>query len=437
MAALLVSPPAWASTPAENPSAEPAAEPPAVSAAPAASDGLPVFPVDESERIRDLEEKLDATLDYVDYLRTELETLKAERRIAPADTAIYRPDPRERTVLLTQGGAGGRSGAASDEDILAQEETSPTQEEPVLQPGVLRRARAVLIGGGRFEIEPTIGFDHRTRNNLRVRGLDLIENIFIGTIEVLEVRRTTMQASLAARLGVTDRFQFNVNVPYNWTFNTEVLNPEVQRQIGEQVETTADSRDLGDIEFGVSAHLLREGDFKYLPFDIIGTASAKSDTGNSPFATSPDEFSNGTGFWGVRGGLTLVKVMDPGVLFGNVGYFYHIPSDSNVGDFDEVDPPDDIFWSAGFSWSMNPSLSLFTRFSNRFIEKTKINGFEIDGSDGVSAIFTTGATVRTSRISSMDFSVGFGLTDDSPDFLVRVSMPFTLTLPALEGLFDW
>lgn len=410
-------------------------------------------PADEPDPdLRRLERKLDAAVATVEALRDELEALKARRQEAPrsvagggmapvampgaplpkldaspivadpsdATPALYRPD-RGQTVLLTANGTDG---------LLEQEEVSTEQEDPILQPGALRQARAVLIGAGRLEIEPSFTFRHRHRNRLALRGLDLIENIFIGNVEVQRVRRSTLTTAVSARLGITDRLQLNLAVPYSYVFNQTLLLPEVQRELGEEVETTADSGDIGDLDIGFSYHLLQEGQrFEWLPVDVIASVSLKTDTGQSPFEADPDEFSTGTGFFGVRSGLTMVKVLDPAALFATVSYFYHIPSSRNVGAFDRVNPPDDVAWSAGFSWAMNPSLSLSTRVENRFIQKTEIDGLTIDGSDQITASLVTGLTLRTSRRTSVDLSASVGLTDDSPDFAFRMSIPLSFRTP--------
>jgi len=300
----------------------------------------------------------------------------------------------------------------------------------VLQPGALRQARAVLIGPGRLEIEPSLSFRHRNRNLLALRGLDLIENIFVGNVEVQRIRRSSLSSTISTRYGLSDRLQFNLGIPFTYIFDQTVLLPEVQRELGDSVEETGESGDIGDLEFGLSYHVLQEGErFEWLPIDLIASISVKTDTGQSPFEAGPDEFSTGSGFWGVRGGLTMLKVLDPAALFATVSYFYHIPSSRNTGGFDRVDPPDDVSWSAGMSWSMNPSLSLFTRVENRFVDKTEIDGASIDGSDLITASLVTGVTVRTSRRTSLDLSASVGLTDDTEDFEFRVSMPISFDTP--------
>jgi hypothetical protein len=191
---------------------------------------------------------------------------------------------------------------------------------------------------------------------------------------------------------------------------------------------------MGDISGGLSIHMLREGE--WLP-DVIFTANLKSDTGTSPFDVDSGSLATGTGFWGLRGGFTAVKVSDPAVLFLSAGYFYHHASD-DVRGFKDVDPPDTIDWGCGLSYALNPFLSLTTRLGGGFTEKTEVNGLEIDGSDQVTATLGLGITYALSSRTSLDIMTEFGMTDDSPDFAIRVSTPISMVVPSFwEDWRDW
>ena len=308
------------------------------------------------------------------------------------------------------------------------------QQEPDLQSGFLRQAAAVLIPKGRLEIDPALTLRHTQRKQLAVRGLDLLDSIFIGEIEVSDLRVTSLVHSTSIRYGLTNRLQLNLTIPYSRVWRKLVLSPEVQRQIGEETETTTSDGGLGDIVAGISAHILREGD--YLP-DLIMTLSLKSDTGTSPFEVERGSLATGTGFWGLRVGFTTVKVSDPAVLYLSGSYFYHHARD-DISGFREVDPPDSINLGFGVSYALNPYLSLTTRFNGGFTEKTEINGLEIDGSELTTASLGLGVTYAFSSKTSLDLSADFGLTEDTPDVVVRVSTPFGMWLPPFfENWKSW
>jgi hypothetical protein len=352
------------------------------------------------------------------------------RPAAPGVRYVKTASPPRYTQALAADEATPTPGESGTSKLpeAAEEDEGPSreQEKPEVQAGFLREARAVLIGQGQFEMLPAVSFRHTNRNELLLRGIDIIENIFIGNIEVGRIKRSVVNASTSFRYGLTDRVQLSLRIPYQRAARQQLLEPEVQRQLGEPTEFKTTSGGLGDIEGGMSVHALRES--RWIP-DLILTASLKSDSGRSPFETDDGELSTGTGFWGLRGGATFVKVSDPAVLFLNGGYFYHHEKD-RINGFRKVDPPDSYDFGVGFSYALNPFLSLTTRFSSTFTEKTEINGLEIDGSDQVQASLSFGVTYALGARTSVDIGADIGLTDDSPDFAVRVSTPMVFRVPS-------
>jgi hypothetical protein len=413
----------------------------------------------DTQRIQALEQKIFQAARYIEGLHRELQVLK--RAAGVATPPVGTKGPRQQGRRQAPSGAAPTPSAPpgtqhafrgpsperlspseverrkAAERLEEEERVSQEQETPELQGAFLRAANAVLIPKGRLEITPALLFRHTNQNAMRVRGVDLIETIFVGTIEVGRLKRSVVNHSYSMRYGLTDRIQLNLAVPYQRSFRQEFLDPEIQRRVGEPTETRTSGGGLGDISGGLSIHLLREGD--YLP-DLILTASYKSDTGTSPFDVDSETLATGTGFSGLRTGFTIVKVTDPAVLFLSGGYFYHHASDAVKG-FKEVDPPDRIDVGFGLSYALNPFLSLSTSFSGGYAEKTSVTELfsgrerEIDGSDQVTASLGLGATYALSSKTSLDISAAFGLTDDSPDFAVQVSTPISFVVPSFWE--DW
>ncbi len=406
-------------------------------------------PKSETQRIQDLEKKIFQAARYIEGLHRELQKIKRSAGIATPPAVATPPPARSQAPPQAPAPPPGQQHAMkgsapesraerqrrrkAQERLEEEERVSQDQEEPEpeLQASFLKQANAVLIGQGRLEIEPSLAFRHTNRNELILRGIDLIENIFIGTNEVGRLKRSVLTNTYSIRYGLTNRIQLNLAIPFQRTWRQNTLSPSIQRQVGEPTEETSSDGGLGDISGGVSVHLFQEGE--WLP-DVIWTTSFKSDSGDSPFEVDSGSLASGTGFWGARTGFTLVKISDPAVLFLSGGYFYHRKS-SDVRGFDEVDPPDAIDAGFGLSYALNPFLSITTRFASSFHEKTEVNGLEIDGSDRVTAALGLGVTYALSGTRSLDVSAEFGLTDDSPDFTVRVSMPISVSLPPFWQ--DW
>ncbi len=397
----------------------------------------------ERERLARMERELREARRAIRVLSREVEVLKTVRGLGSwpswrrpgyAVPAVASGPARTQVAQNQAQAPAPRRGAPQPVDESA-ERVSGEQERPDLQPATLRQARAVLIGEGRLEIEPSLSFSFTDRNRLDVRGIDIVENVFIGAIEVRNVERNTLTGTISMRYGLTDRLQFSAAVPYLYSRSKSFLPPTVQREdeLGEDVEATRSSDDLGDITFGLTYHLLQEEGWKP---DLTVALDVKTDTGSSPFEVGPNESASGTGFWGAGLGVTLLKIRDPAAIFVNGNYFFHM-KESNVGAFDSVDPPDSWGFGFGVSYALNPFVSLTSSFNNRWVQKTELNGQEIDGSDQRNASIGFGLSYALGRGRSLDVTASFGLTDDSPDYTVTVAMPFRFNPGVPEFVREW
>lgn len=58
-----------------------------------------------------------------------------------------------------------------------------------------------------------------------------------------------------------------------------------------------------------------------------------------------------------------------------------------------------------------------------FAQELEINGRRVDGSDQVNSILALGASSILGRRTLLSVSAGIGLTEESPDYSVFVSLP--------------
>lgn len=96
----------------------------------------------------------------------------------------------------------------------------------------------------------------------------------------------------------------------------------------------------------------------------------------------------------------------------------------------DVDFGDQILYSIGMGFSLNDRVSFSMAMTGAAIRRTELNGSEISGSglDVNSLQFMT--TVQLAKRVYLEPFVGFGLTDETSDFLVGINVPF-----GLEGRF--
>ncbi len=423
------------------------------------------------ERIRELERNLIQANQLIRQLARELQSLKAETgvggppagpRPGPATAGGQpggpaqgpRPAQAGKPPTPPPGAAGPRVAQAPQppqppaDPFVEEEEEIPEQTDrpPEFTPAFLREARAVLIRRGLFEVDTRLGFSHTDRNFISARGLDVIETIFIGDLRIGEVTRDSIRPSISFRYGVADRLQINASVPYRFQFSETNLPNQIVRLQGqdpnsgdliieEGSSTDTTSSGIGDVEFGFSYHLLRSRPF--LP-DTIFSVGVKTKTGDGPFDVDPGQGAEGTGFWGVRGGLTFVRVLDPASLFGSISYFYHIPDDVTSGGTSvEFDPADTFSVGAGIAYALNPFLSLTTQVNAGFTSEIQFDGEAVKGSSLRTAELSLGVAYGFGRNRSIDAAVSFGLTSESPDFGLAVSMPFTFSPPVPWSNWDF
>lgn len=130
----------------------------------------------------------------------------------------------------------------------------------------------------------------------------------------------------------------------------------------------------------------------------------------------------GSGVWGVKSGLTMVKSSDPIVLFSNLTYAANFPGEVNDRD---INPGNAVEFSAGLAYALNYHVALNAGFEQAFVGPSVLDGADVAGSRLVVANLKTGLTIALTKNLSMDTSVGAGLTEDSPDLTVSVSFPYT------------
>jgi hypothetical protein len=385
-----------------------------------------------AERIVTLEQKLDAAERYIQNLRAELDLLKAGRPASRQGPAVS-VAPAPEVARATPPPQPPSQPAPAETPTEEEGGPSPEQDRPVFTPAFLRQAQAVLIPKNRLEITPSFQYTYSDFNLLSVQGLDIIESIFIGKITVEKQRTHGLAAQLDARYGITDRLQASVTAPYRLLISQVSFPPQIQRFPDPIPTTTNTTQHLGDIEVGLSYHALRER--RWLP-DLIVGITAKTTTGASPFEVGPSENATGSGFWGIRGQATMVKVADPGILFGSASYQLNLEDDVNIASSGVTFDPGDVFQlSAGYAYALNPFLSLTTRIEGSYVQPYTIDGSNVDGTDLWLASLGFGVTYGINRLAALDFGFQIGITEDAPDFRFTLSVPFQFTLPSWDRIF--
>lgn len=200
-----------------------------------------------------------------------------------------------------------------------------------------------------------------------------------------------------------------------------------------KVGTTSEQEatDFGDISLGVTWQPFKAGGS--IPTTIF-SLGASIPTGTSPYRIDlQNNLATGSGHYAVSGGVSLSKVIDPLVTYGNLSYSYGFPETGlsqywNVNDtLTKVEPGGTIGLAFGFGYALSyqASMNLSAQFGYALGSKYTINDTTTYKSGtSLSSSFSVGTGWRFTPVRSLYVSLGIGLSDNDPDVSVSIKLPF-------------
>ncbi len=183
--------------------------------------------------------------------------------------------------------------------------------------------------------------------------------------------------------------------------------------------------------------------------DIVLNVRAKAPTGRHPFGIElveventegnlsvPERLSTGTGVWTGAAGVSVLKTIDPMVVFGSLTYFHNFD-----GEFDDISgaPGDQpgrarignaIQYGTGVAFALNDTSSLSFSFTQRFVRSTRVRLDTVDewqrviGSNANVGTLNIGASFSLTDRLALRANLSTGITDDAPDMAVNVRLPY-------------
>ncbi len=356
--------------------------------------------------------------------------------------------PRDLDALHSGGGATYQAVSATPRQTTP---VPPLQEEPVRRAPAPSQAVETItqqeqgLFGERLSFEAGSSYSHFDDARLSLSGFLALDAIFLGRISVEEVTSDVWTLDGTARYRIGDRAQIDVNVPY-LTRRSNFLSGGAGGNAAGLVEKAVIDRDLGDVNAGLSYRLFHET--RAMP-DVVLNARIKAPTGQHPFGVPvievpgtqgnlvvPASLPTGTGVWSGSVGVSMLKTLDPLIVFGNLSYFY--APDTHFDDIDEAegDQPGSIDlgeafqYGAGVAFALNDRSSLSFSFTQRLGQRATLrrDGGErlpVVGSRANVAAFNMGASFAVARNISLLGGISVGLTSDAPDFTLSVRLPFS------------
>lgn len=375
-------------------------------------------------KLLELERMLEQQRLEIQALRDELWLLQRGR--GPADGGVRQAQ---------------QSSPAPQQPQLQQPPQQPVGQPPPQQPPrpevqAIPELGGVLTPAGTLVLEPSVQYSHSQVNRFTFLGVEILDTFLIGLIEAQDADRDLYQAAVTARYGITNRLEAELKVPYIYrddevSFIIPQIDPDTE------LTQDADGHGLGDIEFGL--HYQINSGLDDWPI-FIGNLRYKSPTGKGPFDVDrgpnglETELPTGSGFHGIEPSVTILYPNDPAVLFANFGYFFHLPDDvdETINDqtIGEVDPGDAFRMSFGFAYSINERSSFTLGYKHDFIgeTETEVNGADLSSSSLSIGSLLFGYSFQVNDYTSTNLNLELGVTDDAPDVLMTLRVPFVLDL---------
>lgn len=396
-------------------------------------------------------------------MHAELEALRAANRALEKrlDTLEAQALPQGRALsaneVAAQRGAGLTNyyGYGPQPPVLLQDEqvaagATGQEEEIRREPAQAQSVETVIadeqgLFGERLSFEAGVSYAHFDDARLNLSGFLALDSIFLGRISLDESSSDVVTFDATARYGLTDRLQFDVNIPYLYR-DSQYQSGGAGGAASGLSEAGVTGSGFGDINAGVSYRLFRE---TLRRPDVVVNFRVKAPTGEEPYGIPveevpgsegnlvvPVDLSTGNGVWSASVGASVLKTLDPMIVFGNITYFQNFAEKfDDINDANGLQPGtvnlgEAVQIGAGVAYALNERSSLSMSVAQRFVERTTLKragqfGAPVVGSDANVAQLNLGATFAINEHASVIANVGVGMTTDAPDAVFTLRVPFT------------
>ncbi len=312
----------------------------------------------------------------------------------------------------------------------------PKSEKPIDQLALTRGA--ILLPKGMLQIEPFADYTRISSDRVAINGFSVFEAIVVGTIRVDRVFRDIYTSGVNVRYGLLNRLQLEARVPYVYRQDRELLG------IGTTQETdrTIHKADIGDVEGTLVYQAVIGTDA--MP-DVLLRLKGRAPTGTDSFEVPTTvgqggevrllKTPTGNGFYTMAPGIQMVWRTDPIVYY--LGGNLLINMERNVGGtFGTITPGNTTEFFFGMNLSVSERVSLNMTFYDSWTDNTRQNGQRIAGTSFNSGLLLLGTALSLNPTTTLLVTAGIGITKESPDFQLAISLPLTFRLPGAFQLPD-
>lgn len=292
--------------------------------------------------------------------------------------------------------------AAMPED-LGELRASAAFERRLIQQGGL------LLPPYTWALDSAFSYSHSSSDRVVIDGFTIGGVLVVGDIFTERIDRDIYELALTARLGLPGDSQMELRVPYAHVRQTVF---DAQNQ-----ESSSETAAVGDAELAVS-HQFVHGDGTRP--GMLASLRWKTTTGDDPFDVDQNAATYGTGYDSIQANVTALVTSDPVVFYGALSHTANLPADKPVG---RLDPGDSYGFQLGIALSLNMGTSLSIGWEQRYTRRTELNGEGIPGSYLNSGSLVFGVSHTTFSGRTFDVNASIGLTRDTPDARISLSVP--------------
>lgn len=300
-------------------------------------------------------------------------------------------------------------------DALQAHDDDVTQEKNLEEVFQAAEKQYSLLPSGQMSLNFSANYNYYRDDRIDIAFDESSNNISRFRIE--QDAQHSFSSALSFDYGIWNNLTFNTRLPVSYKYDT-------QKDVSQP--------GLGDVSFGL----------RYQPFPVQPGAmnttlytTLSTPTGDSPYEINVNEdVSSGSGYYSLGGGVSVSKVIDPVVLFGSAGYTmaFDVSGLNQVRGnsvLEEVQPGDSINFSMGMAYALSYEVSLSASYQQSYNFDTNFifRDREVQSEDSTSSVVNTSLGLRSSKNRIINLSFGFGLTEDSPDVLLGLSMPIDFT----------
>ena len=391
----------------------------------------------EQQDVQALEQQLQAMQKRYEAQQNALMILEQRLRSIEAQA------PQQTAPARQVAGSGATAPSKSSSTAYGSTLKEGSKEAPSVSD--IYQEASGFFGDGKLSVETGLTYSHYDTRQLFLNGFLALDAIFLGNLGVDQINADSFTVDVTGRYNFLNRWQFNLNAPliYRQTTFESAGAGGASNAVSE--ETVTRDPIIGDVNFGLSYKWLDEA--PGIP-DTVLSLQVKAPTGNEPYGIKirpvpgndnlnvPEELPSGNGVWSVTPGITLVKTVDPAVLFGNFSYTYNLEES-----FDDISSQQGstlpgkvrlgnwFQYGLGVAFALNERMSLSMSFSELIAHKSKIrpdgdSWQSIAGSDANAAYFNIGMTYAPTDNLSIVPNLAVGLTPDAPDFSFSIKFPY-------------